>query len=213
VRVGHLGLYKFIKDRENNSNRADTNNTGRSCSPPDSQEYVPRRRCLGILGQLVTIAAEPVAAADRGPFCGSESFSSARAAAASFGGGNGGVVMMLADLTGPDDCCRVPHIDYGDLRFLWLTNVADGPRSGVLEYAGGMCGYELVGERVEEASLYHQFAVFRLAADQIAEETRRHKDLKQRACGGRDLEWWMEAYRQRTPPDYSGCEVIGWFEC
>src|SRR4051794_6688733 len=86
-----------------------------------------------------------------------------------------GVSMTLADVTGPDDCCRVPRIDYGDLRFLWLTGYADGPRSGVLEHAGNICGYELVGEREEGAVLHRRFAVLRLSPDQVAEETRWHE--------------------------------------
>src|SRR5262249_30509580 len=122
--------------------------------------------------------------------------------------------MTLVEMTGSGDCSCVPRIDYGSLRFLWVTDFSDAIlRSGVLEYAGETCAYELVGEREEGASWYRRFAVLRLSPDQAAEETRWHEGSRQRAGGGRDWDWWQQVYRQRSRPDYSGCEVIGWFEC
>jgi hypothetical protein len=86
-------------------------------------------------------------------------------------------------------------------------------QSGILNYAGEICGYERVGVREEGTGRYRRFAVLRLSPDQVAEETRWHEELRPQVGKGRDWDWWMEAYRQRTQPDYSGCEVVGWFEC
>jgi hypothetical protein len=120
--------------------------------------------------------------------------------------------MTLADITGPDDCRRVPRIHDGELRFLWVTSFTDDVRSGILEYAGETFGYQRVGVREEGTGLYHQFAVLRLSSDQVNAAIRWHEELRRWVGSGRDWDWWMVAYRRRTRPDYSACEVIGWFE-
>jgi hypothetical protein len=123
------------------------------------------------------------------------------------------VIITLAEVTELDTWALVPRLDYGDLRFLWLTDYRDGPQSGILEYHGERCGYELVAQREEATGLHRRFAVVRLSPEQVATEVQWHEHLRERVGAGRDWEWWMEQYRRRPPPDYSACEVIGWFEC
>jgi len=122
--------------------------------------------------------------------------------------------MTLAEITGWDDCSLVPCIDRGNTKPLWVTDLSGGVlRSGLLEYMGAVCGYELVEEREEKMTVLRRFALLRLSPAQIAEEFRWREDVQRRVGGGRDVAWWDELFRQRTRPDYSGCEVIGWFEC
>jgi len=71
----------------------------------------------------------------------------------------------------------------------------------------------VVGEREEGAYSCRRFAVLRLTPAQVAEEMRWHEELRQRVGGGRNWDWWMGEYRRRARPNYSACEVIGWFEC
>jgi hypothetical protein len=138
--------------------------------------------------------------------------------------------MMLADIAGPDDCLRAPRIDYANLRLLWHDDYWDGPRSGMLLYHGEECWFEVVAESEDDAAVwYRRFAVLRLSPEQHAEESRWHELF--RRCVGHHTDYdqsgqlpvgalqprerWAEfydAYRQRVPPDFSGCEVIGWFE-
>jgi hypothetical protein len=126
---------------------------------------------------------------------------------------NGGVVMTLADMTDPEGYLRLPRIAYDQLRFLWITDYRDDVRSGVLIYQGELCWYQVVVEHDEAADSYRRFAVLRLSAEQIAFEKRWHEQLQESTGEGRDWMWFIEAYRRRTPPDYTACEALGWFEC
>jgi hypothetical protein len=131
-----------------------------------------------------------------------------------FGEQNVGGSMVLAEVTDWDSCARAPHIGYENVRFLWVTDIT-GLRllSGMLEYGGETCAYLLVGEREEGTRLDRRFVVVRLSPTQTAEEMRWHDGVKQKVGEGRDWQWWDEVYRQRLKPDYSQCEVVGWFEC
>ena len=121
--------------------------------------------------------------------------------------------MTLADMAYPEKRLRVPRIAYDDLRFLWVTDYRDDVRSGMLMYCGEECWYQVFAERENGASVYRSFAVLRLSPAQVADEMRWHGQLRERVGEGRNWEWWIEVYRERTSPDYSVCEVIGWFEC
>ena len=89
---------------------------------------------------------------------------------------------------------------------------------------------EVVAESEDEAAgWYRRFAIPRLSPEQRAEELWWHELFRrcvgthtdyaesgQRPVGALQArERWAEfydAYRQRTPPDFSGNEVLGWFE-
>jgi hypothetical protein len=138
--------------------------------------------------------------------------------------------MRLADIVGPADCLRAPRIDCAEVRLLWHADYWDGPRSGMLLYDGKEFWYEVVAESEDEAAgWYRRSAVLRLSPEQHAEEWRWHELFRRCVGGHTDYEesgeqpvarpqpqdrWaeFSDAYRQRTPPDFSGCEVLGWFE-
>jgi hypothetical protein len=135
----------------------------------------------------------------------------------------------LADIAGPDGCERVPRIDRAEVRLLWHSSYWDGPRSGMLVYHGEPCWFEVVAEsEAGGEGGYRRVAVTRLSPDQLAEEQRWHDLFRQKVGVHNDYDergqrvWalqpverhreFYEAYRQRTPRDLSGCEVLGWFE-
>jgi hypothetical protein len=136
----------------------------------------------------------------------------------------------LADLAGLEGFARVPRIERSAVRLLWHAGYWDGPRSGMLEYAGEACWFEVVAESEEDGEGWsRRFAVIRLTPEQHAEELRWHELFRRHvgehtdydAEGGRRLgalrpreEWGLfyEAQRQRIPRDLSRNEVLGWFE-
>jgi hypothetical protein len=139
-------------------------------------------------------------------------------------------LLTLTDVTGPDGIQRAPRIDRADVRLLWHADYWDGPRSGMLLYRGEECWFEVVAESEDDAAGWcRRFAVLRLSLDQHAEEQRWHELFRrcvgryadydesgERPVGALELrERWAEfydTYRQRTRPDFSGNEVLGWFE-
>jgi hypothetical protein len=100
----------------------------------------------------------------------------------------------------------------------------------MLLYRGEECWFEVVAESEEDAATwYRRFAIVRLSPPQIAEEHRWHDLFRQhvgthtefdpqgkRAVGPlRPRDQWdlfYAAYRKRTPRDFSGNEVLGWFK-
>jgi hypothetical protein len=139
-------------------------------------------------------------------------------------------VLTLADVTGPDGIQRAPRIDRAEVRLLWHADFWDGPHSGMLLYRAEECWFEVFAESEDDAAgWYRRFAVLRLSLEQHAEELRWHElfrrcvgthtdygESEQRPAGAlQPRERWAEfydAYNQRTPPDFSGNEVLGWFE-
>lgn len=124
----------------------------------------------------------------------------------------------------------LPQIERADVRLLWHHDFWDGPVSGMVLYRGALCWCQMVAENDADAGdWYRRFAVIRLSDEQQTEEQRwhelfrekvgRHTDYDeegQRLIGGlepRD-QWpaFYDAYRERTPPDFSANEVMGWFE-
>jgi len=140
-------------------------------------------------------------------------------------------VLTLADIIGSEDYRRAPQIAREEVRFLWCVDFWDGPRSGLLVYRGEECWFQIVAESEDDNSnWYRRFLVLRLTAEQHAEECRWHElfrtkvgvhtdydQQEQRPAIGNigPREHWNEfydLYQQRTPPDFSGNEVLGWFE-
>ncbi len=140
-------------------------------------------------------------------------------------------MLTFADITGADEYLRAPRIETAELRLLWHCDFWDGPRSGMLDYRGEQCWFQIVAESEEDDSpWYRRFVVLRLTPEQHAEESRWHELFRARVGVHTDYEeqktrpaegflWpkehWHEfydAYKQRTPPHFSGCEVLGWFE-
>lgn len=137
--------------------------------------------------------------------------------------------MTFIDVSNTGDYQRTPRIDRAEVRLLWHADFWAGPLSGMLTHQGRERWFVRVAESEGEASgWYRRFVVLSLSAEQHAEESRWH-DLFRRCVGGhtdydedeREIgdvlprERWAEfydAYRGRVPGDFSGCEVIGWFE-
>jgi hypothetical protein len=101
----------------------------------------------------------------------------------------------------------------------------------MLVYRAQECWFQVVAESEHDnPEWYRRFVVLRLSPEQHAEECRWHdlfrakvgvhtdyEELSQRpAVGFRwPREHWHEfydPYQQRTPRDFSGNEVMGWFE-
>jgi hypothetical protein len=146
-------------------------------------------------------------------------------------GGEAFEVLTLADITGPDDYSRAPQIDGAEVRLLWHVDFWDGPRSGMLAYRGQECWYQVVAQSEDDdAGWYRRFVVLRLSPEQYAEERRWHELFRAKVGVHTDYEeqkqrprvgflwprehWreFYEPYQRRTPPDFSGNEVLGWFE-
>jgi hypothetical protein len=139
-------------------------------------------------------------------------------------------VLTLADITGPDDYLRAPQVDRAEIRLLWHVDFWDGARSGMLLYRGEECWFQVVAESEDyNPHWYLRFVVLRLTPEQHAEECRWHELFRtkvgvhtdydkqeQRAVGFlRPRERWHEfygPYQRRTPPEFSGNQVLGWFE-
>jgi hypothetical protein len=140
-------------------------------------------------------------------------------------------VLTLADFNRPEDYLRTPQIAREDVRLLWHVDFWDGPRSGMLVYHGEECWFQIVAESEDaDSDWYRRFVVLRLTADQHTEEFRWHElfrtnvgvdtdydEQEQRPTTGYlwPREHWhtfYDPYRLRTPPDFSGNEVVGWFE-
>ena len=140
-------------------------------------------------------------------------------------------MLTLADITAPDGYKRAPQVARDDVRFLWHVDYWDGPRSGVLEYSGERCWFQVIAENEEDApQCYRHFAIIRMSAEQLADEQRWHELFRQHVGSHTDYDetgrartsgdvrpreqahHFYDAYAHRTPPDFSGNEVLGWFE-
>lgn len=125
---------------------------------------------------------------------------------------------------------RSPRIDRAEVRLLWHADYYDGPKSGMLVYRGEECWFEVIDECEDpDADWYRRFVILRLSAEQLAEEKRWHELFREKVGGHTDYddrgkrqvgllhpeEKWKEfydAYRERTPPDFSDNAVLGWME-
>jgi hypothetical protein len=109
-----------------------------------------------------------------------------------------------------------PAIESEHLRSLWVMDYdiepTVGVRSGMVLFRGERCAYQLVATREDEYGVRGQFAVLRLSREQLEQEVKWHEQLVQQVGDGKELEWFIERYREREKPDYSACEVLGWFE-
>ena len=140
-------------------------------------------------------------------------------------------VLTLADITGADDYLRSPRIEFAEVRLLWHADFWDGPKSGMLVYRGEERWFQVIAENEEDtAPRYRRFVVLRLTPEQHAEECRWHELFQAKVGVHTDYdmqgrrpdvgflwprEQWHEfydPYQLRTPPDFSGNEVLGWFE-
>ncbi|MBI1915895.1 MAG: hypothetical protein HYS12_14340 [Planctomycetes bacterium] len=139
-------------------------------------------------------------------------------------------MLTLVDITDPGSLHNVPRIDSSEIRLLWHSGYWDGPRSGMLLYRAEECWFEVIAESEDDAEEWNRrFVVLRLSAEQRAEELRWHELFREKvglhtdydAQGQRSVgslqprERWNEfydAYRQRSPRDFSDNEVLAWFE-
>jgi hypothetical protein len=136
----------------------------------------------------------------------------------------------FAELSEPDTYSKVTQIPRENVRLLWHSGFWDGPLSGMLEYDGEHCWFEMFSENEDdEQTWYRRFVILRLSPDQLADENRWH-DLFRKHVGGhtdydseqkrshdtiKSKEQWSQfydEYKARPEPDYSSNLVIGWFE-
>jgi len=123
-------------------------------------------------------------------------------------------MVTFAELNGAVQSC--PVIEPEQRRGLWVTDYEVEPwigvRSGILLFRDEKCAYQFVAEREGEFGPHLQYAVLRLSADQLDQEVIWHEEVRRQTGNGQTLDWWIERYRERNKPDYSACEVVGWFE-
>jgi hypothetical protein len=131
----------------------------------------------------------------------------------------------------PEGFRAVPQVSQDAVHLLWHSDYWDGPRSGMLEFSGERCWFQVIAENEDEdlRGWYRRFVVVRLTPEQLAEECRWHdlfrehvgwhndyiKDVPGRYEGLRPQEQWQafyEPYKQRVPLDLSGDQVLAWFE-
>jgi hypothetical protein len=140
-------------------------------------------------------------------------------------------MMTFEEIIGCDEKYRlIPLIDRDEIHLLWHSDFWDGPRSGMLLYRGDEFWFEVIAESADDViGWYRRFAVIKLSMEQHAEEWRWHRlfqenvgahtdydDAGQRPLGSLQPEekWprFYQEYRNRMPRDFSGNEVVGWFQ-
>jgi hypothetical protein len=136
-------------------------------------------------------------------------------------------MLTLAETAG-DRYLSAPRIAGDEVQLLWPSDYWDGPLSGLLVFRGERCWFQNVAENedfTDPAAWYRRFVVLRLTSEQLEDELYWH-DLFRKHVGthtdygaerGEVLpreqhRHFYDAYRLRKPPDYSDCEVLGWFE-
>lgn len=145
--------------------------------------------------------------------------------------------MTLHDITAGQNYRTLPFLPFADLTLLWHCDFWDGPQSGLLNWRGERYWFQVQEEYAppegDEAAYpwYRRFLVIRLTEQQLRDKDEWHElfrrcvgthtDYRPNGDGMRGVgvvrprEQWAEfydAYQQRTPPDLSRNEVVGWFE-
>ena len=120
----------------------------------------------------------------------------------------------FAEMKGAVPSC--PAIESEQRRALWVTDYDIeswiGVRSGIVLFRGEKCSCQFVATREGEFGPHLQYAVLRLSTDQLEQELKWHAHVQRQIGSGQTLDWWIERHRERNKPDYSPCEVLGWFE-
>ncbi len=136
----------------------------------------------------------------------------------------------FAELAETDAYTKVTQIPRENVRILWHSGFWDGPLSGMLEYDGDQCWFEMFSENEDDdPTWYRRFAVIQLSPDQLADENHWQDQFRRHVGGHTDYdsgqershdsinpeEQWSqfyEKYKARAEPDYSPNRVLGWFE-
>jgi hypothetical protein len=141
-----------------------------------------------------------------------------------------GVSVTLGAVLAARDLNVVPRVDRAAIRLLWHDDFWDGPTSGMLRYQGEDFWFQMFEESEDEASdWYRRFLIVRLSADQLADERYWHELFRENVGTHADYDehghrpvgsmkpkdrWgaFYGPYRQRTSPDLTENEVVGWWE-
>jgi hypothetical protein len=132
----------------------------------------------------------------------------------------------MADLP-PVDLAKLPRIDPGAVRLLWVNDWYDGPLEAVVEHAGERCLMVLHDRRALGTGDHpFRWLLVRLAPEQIAEEERWHalfaEHVGQHWCmhpephpplaEPGDPERFYGPLRARAKVDLTGNAVLGWLD-
>ena len=127
----------------------------------------------------------------------------------------------------PDRLHEVVEIPANELRVLWTDDFWDGHLSGIAEWRGRRHRFEmtdrsLLGDEPEGPRRYWLIA---LTPEQLVEEEKWNELFCTHVWTGFDYTGrpehrapasehpkFYEPYRARSEPDYSGNDVVGWFQ-
>ncbi|MEJ2749462.1 MAG: hypothetical protein P8183_16395 [Anaerolineae bacterium] len=122
----------------------------------------------------------------------------------------------------------LPKVEKGQFKLLWHCDYWDGAKSGMLLYKDKKHWFQVFNEN-DDKDYYRRFAIVELSESQLAEEESWHELFREkvgthtdygesgkRAVGTlKPQELWSEfynAYKNRSPQDFSNNQVVAWFE-
>ena len=128
----------------------------------------------------------------------------------------------------PGDLSEVVEIPATAVRVLWVDDYYDGPLSGIAEWEGQRFRFEMTDRSTlghEEAVSRRRYWLIALTPEQLGKEEKWQKLFCAHVWTGFDYTGrpehrapesehakYYEPYAARAEPDYSGNEVVGWFQ-
>ena len=128
----------------------------------------------------------------------------------------------------PHDVSKVAEIPLARIRILWVDDFWDGPLRGIAELDGRRVRFDITDRSRlgdEDENGQRQYWLIALSPEQLREEERWHDAFCTHVSTGYDYTGrpphrapesehpkFYEPYAARVLPDYSGNEVVGWFQ-
>jgi hypothetical protein len=126
----------------------------------------------------------------------------------------------------PDELSKVAEIPAMAVRVLWVDDFYDGPLSGIAEWGGRRFRFDMTDRSaLGQEDGPRRYWLITLSPEQLKEEERWQNLFCTHVWTGFDYSGrpenrapasehskFYELYAARTVPDYSGNEVVGWFQ-
>jgi hypothetical protein len=126
------------------------------------------------------------------------------------------------------DLTSLPKLAASDLRLLWVNDWYDGPLEAVVEHAGERRLMVLHGGERVDIDKPMQWVLFRLSAEQWAEEERWHSLFEEHVghhwcfhhesrppadpAEPREVRRFYEPYKSRAPRTHGAKDAVGWVD-
>jgi hypothetical protein len=133
--------------------------------------------------------------------------------------------MTLADIRIAGSLTAIPRVGRGEVNYLWVSEVWDGPLSGMLEWNGANYWFEMFAENESENPTWsRRFAVLRLTGELMEGALERHANFQRYVgthydCGEsvepkglKPPENWHKFYDKYLPQSFEACDVVAWYE-